>query len=53
MDAVTGLLAVLAVVGTLLLLDVLAIRFGADSRDRIDDDWIRPTFPIGSFPFWR
>jgi hypothetical protein len=53
MDAIIGLFAVLLAVGTLLLLDVLAIRFGVDSRDPIGDDRIRPTFPIGSFPFWR
>jgi hypothetical protein len=53
MDVFIGLLAALGAVGSLILLDVLAIRFGVDSRDPIGDDWSRPTLPVGSFPFWR
>ncbi|HET9757257.1 MAG TPA: hypothetical protein VFP66_12190 [Candidatus Limnocylindrales bacterium] len=31
------------VLGSLVLLDVVALRKGTDSRDRIGDDWARPT----------
>ena len=31
------------VLGSLLLLDVTSVRKGVDSRDRIGDDWARPT----------
>ena len=37
------LLTIIAtVVGSLVLLDVAALLKGADSRDRIGDDWARP-----------
>ena len=39
------LLTIIAtILGILVLLDVAAVRKGADSRDRISDDWARPTF---------
>lgn len=53
MDAFIGLLAASAALGLLVVLDVLAIRFGADSRDSIGDDWSRSTCSVSSFPFWR
>jgi hypothetical protein len=31
------------ILGSLVLLDVAALRMGADSRDRIGDDWRRST----------
>jgi hypothetical protein len=38
------LLTIIAtVLGILLLVDVTAISKGTDSRDRIGDDWARPT----------
>jgi hypothetical protein len=38
------LLTIIAtVLGILLLVDISAIRKGTDSRDRIGDDWARPT----------
>jgi hypothetical protein len=38
------LFAIIAtVLGSLVLLDVVALRKGTDSRDRIGDDWARPT----------
>ena len=38
------LLTIIAtVLGILVLIDVSALRAGADSRDRIGDDWARPT----------
>jgi hypothetical protein len=38
------LLTIIAtVLGVLLLVDISAIRKGTDSRDRIGDDWARPT----------
>jgi hypothetical protein len=47
------LITAVAAVAALLLLDVLALRYGVDSRDRIPDDWARPSDPEHSFPFWR
>jgi hypothetical protein len=38
------LLTIIAtVLGLLVLVDVSAVRKGTDSRDRIGDDWARPT----------
>jgi hypothetical protein len=37
-----ALLIIIAVLGGLVLLDVLAVTLGADSRDSIADDWRRP-----------
>ncbi len=34
---------IVTVIGSLVLLDVVALRKGTDSRDRIGDDWARPT----------
>lgn len=31
------------ILGALVLIDVTAVRKGTDSRDRIGDDWARPT----------
>lgn len=31
------------ILGALVLIDVMAVRKGTDSRDRIGDDWARPT----------
>ena len=31
------------IVTVMVLLDVVAFRKGSDSRDRIGDDWARPT----------
>lgn len=31
------------VLGSLVLLDIVAVRKGIDSRDGITDDWARPT----------
>ncbi len=53
MDAFIELLGVSAVLGLVVVLDVLAIRFGADSREPIGDDRSRPAWLVGSFPFWR
>jgi hypothetical protein len=53
MDAFIGLLVVVGVMGSLVLLEVLAIWYGADSRDRMTDDWSRPAHTRGSFPRWR
>lgn len=39
MDA---LIVLLAVVGSVLVLDALAIYFGQDSRSLADDGWARP-----------
>jgi hypothetical protein len=35
------LLMIATILGGLVCLDVTAIRFGADSRDRLGDDWSR------------
>ena len=45
--------APLAALLSLLLLDVLAVRYGTDSRDGMGDDRGRPSDPPRSFPFWR
>jgi hypothetical protein len=45
MDAFIGPLVAL---GSLIILDLLAIRFGADSREPIGDDWARPPYTGGS-----
>jgi hypothetical protein len=38
------LLTIIAtILGILLLVDVTAVNKGTDSRDRIGDDWTRPT----------
>jgi hypothetical protein len=34
---------IVTILGILALLDVTALRNGTDSRDRIGDDWARPT----------
>ena len=34
---------IVTILGSLVLLDVAALRKGADSRDRIGDDWRRST----------
>lgn len=34
-------LVVIAILGGLIMLDALAIVFGADSRDAVRDDWAR------------
>jgi hypothetical protein len=39
MDSFPGVLALAALV---LVFDLLAMRFGADSRKTIGDDWTRP-----------
>jgi hypothetical protein len=38
MDA---LLIVIAILGGLVMLDLLAVTFGTDSRDMMRDDWAR------------
>ena len=38
------LMTVATILGILLLVDVTAVNKGADSRDRIGDDWTRRTF---------
>ena len=38
-------LIILALVGAALALDILAPRFGADSRDPLADDYRRPIVP--------
>jgi len=48
MDTLIGTFIAVAVVGVLLLLDLLAIRFGVDSRDQIGDHWARPMSPKAS-----
>jgi hypothetical protein len=35
------LMALLALIASLLAVDVTAVSFGADSRDSIGDDWAR------------
>jgi hypothetical protein len=35
------LLVILTILGGLLVLDILAVTFGADSRDGMVDDWAR------------
>ncbi len=40
MELLTIIISVLA---SLVLLDVAALRWGSDSRDRIGDDWHRTT----------
>jgi hypothetical protein len=34
---------IVTALGSLVLLDIAALRKGSDSRDRIGDDWHRPT----------
>jgi hypothetical protein len=38
-----GLMVLVALVGGLLVFDALALRFGADSRESMGDDWARPS----------
>lgn len=40
-----SLITVVIIVGFAAAFDLLAVRFGADSRDRIGDDHARPTSP--------
>jgi hypothetical protein len=35
------ILLITAVLGGLLVLDILAVTFGADSRETMQDDWAR------------
>ena len=47
------LLIALAALAALALVDVLAVRYGVDSRDGIRDDRTHPNEGQYSFPFWK